>query len=615
MFAVTPPGATAQVHVRIGSGTALDGGTARVAVSGDWTGDGPFTPATSTVVFNGSSDQTVSGTDTFYGLGVDRGAAATGLALGATTTVQARLDLQSGSIDNSGTTIALGDGVTIRRATGTLVAAPVFGATVNVEYTGTSDVTTGNELPDPSSGTSVGTLTVAGSGRVSLTQDVTVTGALSLKSGSLDNTTSTVTLASGAEVQPEGGSLGETPTYAGPVALTYDGTDPLTTGTELPGVVDRITVSTPGGLTLAKDVTVIDRLVIQEGTMDLGGFTVTLDGSAVLSEQPGAVVSGAAGQIQATRTLSAPSGTDVAGLGFTITSAADLGVTTVTRTHARPFNGDDIAVARVYNVTAANDSGLDATISFQYDDSERLFPDIEDPLEFYRSTDGGTTWTRVGGTVDPSTNTVTQTGIDAFSQWTVGAPADVLPVEMVAFRAEIREDRAVLTWQTASETANAGFDVERLDASGRWTRLGYVAGAGTTSEPQAYQFRDAALPYPADSLTYRLRQIDLDGTATLSSAITIARAAPEALELLGTFPNPARTQATVQFALPSGAAGEDVHLKLYDLLGRRVWQVRLAGKAGRHERQVDVSGLSSGLYFLRLTAGGETRTQRITVVR
>jgi hypothetical protein len=36
---------------------------------------------------------------------------------------------------------------------------------------------------------------------------------------------------------------------------------------------------------------------------------------------------------------------------------------------------------------------------------------------------------------------------------------------------------------------------------------------------------------------------------------------------------------------------------------------------GRHERRLDVSGLSNGIYMLRLQAGGTTRTQRLTVVR
>jgi predicted nucleotidyltransferase len=207
--------------------------------------------------------------------------------------------------------------------------------------------------------------------------------------------------------------------------------------------------------------------------------------------------------------------------------------------------------------------------------------------------------------------------VSTFSEFALASDdaSNPLPVELSRLTATLEGNDAVLSWQTASETDNAGFEVERRSPSGEWSRIGRVAGAGTTPEPQSYRFRDTALPYTADSLTYRLRQVDLDGTNTLSEEITLTRAAVTDLELLGTYPNPARTRATIRFAVPARADGGEATLQLYDLLGRRVRQVLISGTAGRHEQQLNVSGLSSGLYFLRLVAGGEVRTQRITVVR
>ena len=59
-----------------------------------------------------------------------------------------------------------------------------------------------------------------------------------------------------------------------------------------------------------------------------------------------------------------------------------------------------------------------------------------------------------------------------------------------------------------------------------------------------------------------------------------------------------------------------VRIDLYDLLGRRV-QTLLDGErpAGRHERAIDASSLPSGVYFYRLTAGDQVRTQRLVVQR
>jgi hypothetical protein len=58
---------------------------------------------------------------------------------------------------------------------------------------------------------------------------------------------------------------------------------------------------------------------------------------------------------------------------------------------------------------------------------------------------------------------------------------------------------------------------------------------------------------------------------------------------------------------------------MYDVLGRRVRTLYAGEVEGRREEVIDLSGLSSGVYFLRLTAEGESglhaRAERLTVVR
>ena len=178
-------------------------------------------------------------------------------------------------------------------------------------------------------------------------------------------------------------------------------------------------------------------------------------------------------------------------------------------------------------------------------------------------------------------------------------------------------DAIQLSWETTSETGNAGFRIQRRageGANGRegvWTTVGSVEGSGTTSQAQSYRFTDADLPYEADKLTYRLKQVDTDGTAHLSKTVTVERGVQE-LELLGTYPNPTRSQATVRYALPGT---QDVTVRLYDVLGRQVRTLLSGEQEGRHQRTLDVGALPSGVYFLRLRAGGEMRTQKLTVVQ
>jgi hypothetical protein len=205
------------------------------------------------------------------------------------------------------------------------------------------------------------------------------------------------------------------------------------------------------------------------------------------------------------------------------------------------------------------------------------------------------------------------TSSDATDVFLARFDAAVLPVELIGFSAQINDGGMRLVWQTASETDNTGFFVERSTGEGTWSVLGFMEGAGTTDEPRRYRFTDVELPYDVSSLAYRLRQVDTDGTESISDPVWVAFGPPSTLRLRALFPNPARSHVTLRYELPTDGP---VRLEVYDLLGRRVETLTASRRsAGRVEDQVDVSRLGAGMYFLRLVAGPTIRTQRFTVVR
>jgi hypothetical protein len=119
-----------------------------------------------------------------------------GVTLGSARTVPTTLTLTNGTFTN-GANLTLSNGATIVRDVGTLSAAPTFGTTVNVTYSGTTAVTSGNELP--TSTTVLNNLTINKSGGVTLGASKTVNGALALTSGDLTTTGSyTLTMGSSA---------------------------------------------------------------------------------------------------------------------------------------------------------------------------------------------------------------------------------------------------------------------------------------------------------------------------------------------------------------------------------------------------------------------------------
>ncbi|MCS4116056.1 hypothetical protein GGP49_003006 [Salinibacter ruber] len=148
----------------------------------------------------------------------------------------------------------------------------------------------------------------------------------------------------------------------------------------------------------------------------------------------------------------------------------------------------------------------------------------------------------------------------------------------------------------------------------------------STSGLEALEGRSASLIVPSTGKSYDLRpgravEVEPEGGATrLRLAVGTSQyvgeearsALPEEMSLTS-YPNPAGRRATVEYALPEA---RKVTLEVYDVLGRRVATLADGKKqAGRHEVSLEASDLPSGVYFGRLEAGGQTRTQKITVVR
>ena len=196
-------------------------------------------------------------------------------------------------------------------------------------------------------------------------------------------------------------------------------------------------------------------------------------------------------------------------------------------------------------------------------------------------------------------------------------PGTALPVELTAFDVTTAGTTATLVWQTASETNNAGFQVQRaVQTSGgdvsTWESLGFVEGNGTTTQPHTYRFRvDALTP---GQHTFRLKQVDTDGTTSLSSERTITVRTDAVLSVQG--PNPMRSGQQARLTVQVDAA-QSVDVALYNVLGQRV-QTIFTGSATPTtpaEAMLTTDRLPSGVYFLRATGASIQATEQLTIVR
>lgn len=181
----------------------------------------------------------------------------------------------------------------------------------------------------------------------------------------------------------------------------------------------NMTINNPAGVTVTQNFSLPGLLNIVSGDLELNGKVITLLGSGSLSETAGNTVKGNTGYITTTRSINAPNALNIAGLGAVITSSANFGLTEVRRGHTIQTTPGGPSIRRYYVIRPDNNSGLNATCVFKYDESE-LNSINESSLKMLKSTNAGSTYLVGGGTVNTTQNTVTVTAINDFARHTLG---------------------------------------------------------------------------------------------------------------------------------------------------------------------------------------------------
>lgn len=206
------------------------------------------------------------------------------------------------------------------------------------------------------------------------------------------------------------------------------------------------------------------------------------------------------------------------------------------------------------------------------------------------------------------------TGLTTFSDFAIGGDSlqNPLPVELASFTSTVNARNVTLNWSTSSEINNSGFDIERSGADNMWSKVGYVAGHGTSQSPNSYTFTDANLN--SGKYSYRLKQTDFNGNFeyfSLSSEVIVG--VPGKFDLSQNYPNPFNPSTKINYQITDPG---NVLLKVYDLSGKEAATlVSEKQEAGYYTVTFDASGLSSGIYFYKLTSNNFTATKRMMLIK
>jgi hypothetical protein len=165
----------------------------------------------------------------------------------------------------------------------------------------------------------------------------------------------------------------------------------------------------------------------------------------------------------------------------------------------------------------------------------------------------------------------------------VEASCSLLPVRLLSFDGESRAGIHHLSWETASETDNAGFYVERSTSAGQWGEIGFVEGRGDQTHTSSYDYVDYQ---PNTGMNYyRLKQMDFDGEISYSQVVSLEAKA----HTVRVYPNPAVDRIEI-----SGMGSGSIEVR--DING--IIHLQTTGGASA---EIDVSQLPSGLYQVRFT--------------
>ncbi len=198
-------------------------------------------------------------------------------------------------------------------------------------------------------------------------------------------------------------------------------------------------------------------------------------------------------------------------------------------------------------------------------------------------------------------------------EYATNSDAWLLPVGLVSLSGTKQGTDNLLSWITASEQNNRGFDVQRSLNGTEFTTIGFVgskAQGGNSQTAVSYQFTD---PKAAGSaIYYRLVQNDLDGKTHLSNMILLKGIAPEVASFEKVYPNPADGTLTL---VVNALKQDKATIAVTDAGGRVMMQQQVSVVEGTNSINLNVRGLNGGIYFISVKMDQLNKAQSLRFMK
>ena len=352
------------------------------------------------------------------------------------------------------------------------------------------------------------------------------------------------------------------------------------------------------------DLEILGDLILQQGKFDVNNKTLTLRRSPMTPSTTAYVVTydlyqqiGTLKIKNVTTNTIFPIGTEqsyapvfITALGGDFSASVHPPVLSVPSEFAKVNLEWDIS-----RVSGAYDA--DVLIQWNTTDESSVFTSNRAQCNIYHY--DGTNWATAATTTGPTTSwgtyfTKLAVGIKSFSTFSIFT-SSVVPVTLTQFKGQVKNEDAYLTWETATEFNNAGFDIEKSTDGIQFSNIGFVKGQGSSFNANTYSFVDKHFLQTA---YYRLKQLDFDGKVTYSSIVALQKTGEgSALKM---YPNPISTQSFLTIDFPKTMETR-LDIAIFDVQGRKLYQNQTDKNI--ETLNIPVSDLARGMYFIHIFDG------------
>lgn len=388
----------------------------------------------------------------------------------------------------------------------------------------------------PSSGTLVKNVIFNNSAGVTLSNARTINTTLQLLSGTLNNATNNITMASGSTIEKTNGSLSAAPVFAGTVNLLYseNATGITNSGNEVPtsaSVLNNVTLDNSNNVNLNSDMTI-------NGIFDFNAGLLKCQNSKVLTFNQGSSHIGSGGLSYVVGKVS-----KIGNTAFTFPIGSDMLFRSASI--SAPSNSTDKFSAQYFrsNPTSLFGTGKDLTLNnvskLEYWDVSRDIgtSSVSVSLDWESDASGVSNssdlrvahwnsslskWEDLGKTnsitASSTSGFVTSNVTSNFSPFTLGSTTALnpLPVTLSKFEAKCNHNKVLIQWETASEKNNNYFKLEKSEDAKLWRTIKIENSKGNSSTNTHYSYEDLG---EIKGNYYRLSQTDFDEKSEIFNTI------------------------------------------------------------------------------------------------